>query len=185
MKRLSRAIFGALLLWSFPSAGQVPGSVELGLDAGFNVSFVDDSDQELFSIGLPAADFSSLLQNVRAGIPVSQRGTVESSLGFSALDDGYTTYWRLGIGMDYLYLLSAPSCGSSPFVRLGGIFNVLGSSRKSDAQVGVATGAGFKLMVGQTWGTRFEAGIVRMFRAGELPGRWDMTGSVGLSFFVR
>jgi hypothetical protein len=174
----------ACLLWAAPVGAQIMSGTELGVDFGFNVSFIDDSEQEVVSVGLPASDFSSLLQNVRVGFPVSSRGRLEPAFGFSALDDGYTTYWRVGLGVDYLFMLCPEPCRAMPFIRVGNVLNVMGSSKQYKTQMGIAGGSGFGLMLGDAWGIRVEGGVVRMFPNGDAAGRWDMTGNLGLSLYL-
>ena len=162
----------------------VQRNIELGIDFGFNVAFIDDDDQEIFTIGLPASDFSSTAQNLRVGYPVGARTRLEPSFGFAALDDGFQTSLQLGLGLDYMYILTSTEEQTVPFVKAGVLSRITRANQKNTMQLGLTGGSGFRLAMGKNWGTRIEGGVNRLFKTSTAAGRWDITGSVGLSFML-
>lgn len=163
------------------------GEFEFGVDAGFTLSFIDDVDENQVAVGLPAADFGALLQNLRVGYVVDSMFEMESSVGFSYLSQGSDSFWRLGWG---LYGLVHPAAAgrraaaSGVYLRAGAQMDVVGGDNESQTQMGAAAGIGAKLALGDRWALRPEAGVVRRFETDERHGSWDVTGRLGFSFFT-
>jgi hypothetical protein len=189
MKRFVPLGLALALVTVLPSSvvAQPTGVLEFGLDAGFAVSFIDDEEDAVVAVGLPSADFSRLLQNLRVGYFTTPAFEVETSLGFSYLSQGGDSVWRLGLGLDGLYHPGGTGelpAGGSFFVRFGGLVDVIGNDSNTNTQLGIAAGLGTKLPLGPRWALRAEAGGARRFEADDQRGRWDLVGSVGFSFFT-
>ena len=165
------------------------GTWEFGMDAGFNMAYVDDEDDSILSVGLPTAEFGSLLQGLRLARFLSPEVEIETTVGFNYAGEGGYSLWRLGIGMDGIYNLvtgeGPESTRPVPFLRAGGTINVYGQEQYSESQLGLGAGAGVRFPLGGRFALRVEAGGARHFETNELPGHWDVTGSVGLSVFSR
>jgi len=188
-----RLVFGVLavlvLIRPGPARAADPGTWEFGIDAGFNVTYVDDEDGSILSVGVPTAEFGLLLQHLRVARFLTPGIEVESSVGFSYLGDHGYSLWRLGVGVDGIYnLVAGEDPGSTrpiPFLRAGGVLNVYGQEQSSETQLGLGAGAGVRFPLGNRFALRVEAGGARHFETDELQGHWDVTGSVGLSVFSR
>jgi hypothetical protein len=172
-----------------PAAAAGTGTWEFGMDAGFNIAYVDDEDDSILSVGLPSSEFGSLLQGIRAARFLTPEIQIETTVGFSYTGNGGYSLWRLGIGMDGIYnLVADEEPGSTrpvPFFRAGGVINVYGQEQYSESQLGLGAGAGVRFPLGGRFALRVEAGGARHFETNEIQGHWDVTGSVGLSVFSR
>lgn len=188
-----RSVLGLLAALAITTPGAAraedPGTWEFGIDAGFNVAYVDDEDDSILSVGLPSAEFGSLLQGLRVARFLTPEVELETTVGFSYLGEGGFSLWRLGIGVDGIYnLVAGEDPGSTrpvPFLRAGGLINVYGQEEASESQLGLGAGAGVRFPLGNRFALRVEAGGARHFETDEIPGHWDVTGGVGLSVFSR
>lgn len=180
-------LFLLLVAFSRPLPALAAGEFELGFDAGFTVSRIDDVDDDLVTAGFPAPGFGPLLQNLRVGYLVTPVFEVESSMGFSYLSQGGDSFWRLGWGLSGLIhpgSADRPPERAGLYFRAGAQVDVVGGDNESETQLGAGAGVGAKLGLGDRWALRPEAGVVRRFETDERPGSWDLSGSVGFSFFT-
>ena len=168
-------------------SAQTKGAYEFGIDAGFNLLLIDDVDDNLLSVGLPASSFGAFLQNLRVGYYVTEFVELETTLGFSYLSDGADTFWRGGIGLDLLYNLSNDAGGEAAgfFLKTGFLMDVYGDENTTETQLGIGMGGGTRLPVGNRFAIRLEAGGARRFENDDFLGTWQISGRVGLSFFTQ
>jgi len=183
-------LFAVIVPFLVPVAqghAQTRGSWEFGIDAGFNLSILDEQDN-ILTFGLPATDFGSFLQNLRIGYFTSETFEIESSIGLSYLSQSNAKFWRLGLTMEGVYNFprgSDPSDENAiPFLRGGGILTVWGDDDETLTQLGLGLGVGTKLPLGSQWALRLEIGGARYFENDDFLSHWDVNGSVGFSFFT-
>jgi hypothetical protein len=185
---------GTVVLLSLLSALVAPGlarAVEFGLDAGVNVQMIDNSEQNTIGVGIPLNENLSILslQSVRLGFPVSGGGQVETSLGFAlvSFDDSFSSSSTLAHflgGLSYLQPFSTATPRSSPYVRGGVQFRVLGASDATPLkQFGVGAGLGYRWTIGQVFGGRIEGHGARWLENDDISGHWDVSVRLGLSAF--
>jgi hypothetical protein len=171
-------------LWmTAPSAAGAQGGVELGYD--FNVGFliVDDVDETITVVGLPAQEFATFLQNVRAGWYLTDTGQLETSLGLSSVSIAGESFLQLGIGADWVQQIGSSS--ARPFVRFGGLMSMIDADdADGDTQFGIGAGAGVRPPIGDRLAVRVEAGVNRQFESDRFA-HTDVLLSIGLSFFSR
>jgi len=180
-----------LVLLSVLMPPGIARAVELGIDAGVNVSMLDNSEQKTIGVGIPLNEGLDILsiQTARLGLPVSSSGQVETSLGFSLVrQEGFsgnssTLAHFLG-GLSYLQPFSSATPRSSPYIRGGVQFRVLAASDETPVnQFGFGAGLGYRWKIGQVFGGRVEGFGARWPENDDIRGHWDLTFRVGLSAF--
>jgi hypothetical protein len=178
------------LLFALVTPG-VARSVELGIDAGINFQMIDDSDQTITGIGIPLNENISTLsvQSIRLGLPVSGSGQVETSLGFAMVTyDNFSgsrnTFAHFIGGLSYLQPFSSATPRSSPYIRGGVQFRILGASNATPLkQFGMGAGLGYRWRIGQVFGGRIEGHGTRWLENDDISGHLDVSVRLGLSAF--
>ncbi len=192
--RLARAVFAvlvALVLVVAAGAGASAraagrGTTELGLDAGVRATFSDDIETVLGNVEVEdVVTVSVPVQSVRVGFFVSDRVEVEPSLGFALLSVGGETLSQLSLGVDLLAAFASEPGAPAPYVTIGTLITSFDDGDDTATQFGVAGGLGVKFPQGDRWAVRLEAGLARLFEnEGEALAAWDLSGTIGFSFFT-
>ena len=179
MIRLLPAVLGFFALLIFqpaPAGAQGARTWEFGVDLGFSVTMIDDVEDNLVTAGLPTSE-------LRVGYNVTDTFEVETGVGFAYAKQGSFSLWGLGFSVDGMY--NIPSQGDTRgFLRAGGLVSVIGGDSDTFYQLGVGAGAGVRFILGSQWGLRVELGGTRLLENDDFRASWDITGSVGFSFFT-
>jgi len=174
-----------LLGFSGTASGQNAGSVELGYDVSAELWILDDIDETLLSVGVPGGGmFIVAPQKIRIGYLVSEAGEIEFPVGFSLYNDEGDTIWNLGTGLYGVYNFRKPGSGTIPFLRGGGLINVLGDGGDASTQFSLGGSVGVRQMMSDRLAWRFGLGVERSFESDDFRGHTDLSFDVGLSFFT-
>jgi len=178
-------VFVLLLAFAEGAAAQNAGSVELGYDASFEIWFIDDVTDNLYSVGVPGGGMTLLSpQRVRIGYLFSEAGELEFPLGFSLINDGDESYWLMAAGLYGMYNFRSSGKTAIPFLRGGGTLNVIHDGSDTYTQFSVGAGVGTRIMVADRLAVRLGAGVERSPETDDLRGHTDLLFDVGLSFFT-
>jgi len=161
------------------------GDVELGVDAGVTLIRPDDVQQNIVSVAMPASDFGVLLQNFRVGVQVAKSVQLQSSFGFSYLGSDDDSFYRLGMGLDMLFFPRTKQDAVTPYLRLGGLYDLAATEDEANGQPGFSVGVGVKIPAGGRFAVRLEGSQTRMLETDERAALWALGGSVGLSVFTK
>jgi len=173
-----------LLVLTGTALGQNPGSVEVGYDLSFGVWMFDNGSQTSVSVGIPGGSAILLApQEIRIGYLVSGNGETEFPIGV-ALISGNGTIWALGSGVYGVYNITGPDSETIPFLRGGGLINMLGDGRNASVQFGIGGTVGFRRMISDRLASRFGFGLQRFFETEEIGGHTDILLEIGVSFFT-
>ena len=178
-RRLTLAA-GMLLLVPGGAAFAQQGAVEFGVDAGYELSIVDNSDN-VSSVGIP-------LQNLRIGFFVSDAVSIEPSVSSCAssvaiLSSGGTTLTTFSGAASLLYHLSQDPAQSRMYLRGGAGIAVIDLGSNSVNQMGVSGGIGVKAPAGPL-AIRIEGHGGYSFENDDLASSIDLGVLFGISFFT-
>lgn len=172
----------AVVLGAAPLAAQTaaPHPVELGVDAGVSFGF----DPSVTTISVPT-------QRLRAGFFISNAISVEPAVAFNrvSFSGGSASSFIGDLGL-LAHIAGTPR---TPQVYLRPSIGLQRASGRDDAfgaggsltQLRVGAGLGVKVPIIHRLSWRFEAGYLRTFESGGVPGRNNLNLSAGLSFFTR
>ncbi len=173
-RRLTLAA-GMLLLVPGGAAFAQQGAVEFGVDAGYELSIVDNSDN-VSSVGIP-------LQNLRIGFFVSDAVSIEPSVALAILSSGGTTLTTFSGAASLLYHLSQDPAQSRMYLRGGAGIAVIDLGSNSVNQMGVSGGIGVKAPAGPL-AIRIEGHGGYSFENDDLASSIDLGVLFGISFFT-
>ncbi len=150
--------------------------VELGIDAGVFVQSADGSS--VTTINIPAQSF-------RAGFFLSDKLSLEPSVGISYTsveDFSFTTY---GLGVGLLYHLTTDRDRPQVFLRPLIGYSGVSAEGESNGSAAVGFGAGAKIPQGDRLAIRFGAEYQRRLEDGSTPAINGFGATLGISFFTR
>lgn len=174
----------ALFLLAVPLQGQMR-PLELGVDGG--VVYTDPAgegrDNRVWDLALP-------VQNLRLGVFLTDRISVEPSISLARLDlrdDEDLT--QVGAAGNLLYHLDTPGIRPRFFGQVGGGMEYVrvsdGGFRESDTQWLAGAGLGMRLPVADRIALRTSAVYWRAFESDLAPDANQVRGQLGISFFTR
>jgi hypothetical protein len=156
--------------------------IELGLDAGFQVSLTDAVDgfetDNVTAIQFPA-------QRFRIGFFVSDAVSIEPSVGFTYLSVSGESLTELGAGLAFVYHFTSDVSRPRVYLGAGGSLDLIDIGDASDAQFGAGALFGVKLPAGDQFAVRLEAQYVRAFESDDRLGSNIIGALVGFSFFTK
>ncbi len=173
-----------LLLLAFP-LNQAFGQgrpIELGLDAGFQVSLTDAVGEferdNITVVQVP-------IQRFRVGFFVSDAVSIEPSVGLTYLSVSDQSLTELGAGLAFVYHFTSDASRPRVYLGAGGTLDLIDFGDASDTQFGAGALFGVKLPAGNQFAVRLEAQYVRAFESDDRLGASNIGAFVGFSFFTK
>jgi len=168
-------IASLFLMFPLTARAQGAGSVELGMDAGLGMSFLEKTDN-LLSVSIPRA-------NVRVAPFVGEMTQIEPSVSLQVLSQGDDSITQLAVGFHVMQNFSATEKSLS-FFKAGLLFDVIDVGDESVSQAAVGVGGGVRSLGSSGLAARVEAEFARYFESGETVGYWQLNLKLGVSFFT-
>jgi hypothetical protein len=175
------ALGAALLSPGTDAHAQRP--VELGIDAMLAVHSV--GNERVLEFSGPMGGLLSLgpLQAFRVGVYLSDRLSVEPSVGLNIIDEKNSdALTRLGLSMNVLYHFGTAS-PRGPFAGIGGNSLMVGSG-DMDSQFGVHALLGQNVHLASGLYLRLSAGVGRAFESDDFDARSMYFATFGLSYIA-
>jgi len=167
-----------------PAAAQSEGGVELGVDGLLAFRLYDDEFSG-FPVNIDDAFLASLPVKLRAGFPVTSQFSMEPSVAFDVVSIGGETLHEFDLGLSFLRNLGGERGKTTPFLRIGGSFHVIGDGDDTDTQLSAGGALGVRLPMADRLDFRVEAGATRHFSNDDYLGSWDVGSLFGLSFYTQ
>lgn len=177
MKSTVGSYAAAALLIVAPALIQAQGNpVELGLDAGVNVSFYEGSSA--YTVTVP-------FQNLRIGFYLSKSVSIEPSISLSYMDSEYMdAMTTANASLSPLFHFKGYGTASQPYFRpfVGIAYSSFGDESTSQINVGGALGS--KVSVADQVAVRLEVAVRRYLENDDFTAYTGLTVSIGFSAFT-
>jgi hypothetical protein len=186
----------ATTMLAAPLSPGVSPAVEIGVDAGLNVSSPFNRTNIQFAFPAYDASRSRTRQFVRIGLPVGSTGTLELTPGVEVLHEQLQFSGRritseaLAVGVHYLGGRTAGS-EAAPYFRVGAQGKFYHSSvpdsffsSHTETQFGLSGGGGVRWRLGKVIGVRTEV-VATRWLDGDYFGYWDYSLRGGVSAFTK
>jgi hypothetical protein len=174
-----RILFAVTLLIALPLAAAAQDAIEVGTDAGFQLTLPETGDN-VTSIFAPGSW-------VRIGFPITPTLGIEpvANFSYSSTDDASVT--RFGVFPYLVYNFSEPR-GDSPFLKIGaGISFTDVDTNVADSGTtifGIGGAVGTRFGISDAFSMRIEGGFDHWFESDEAVGFNLLKLLVGFSVFV-
>jgi len=162
------------------SAAQGKGGLELGVDTGVSVGFLDNadraySDNQVFTLAVPDA-------NLRMGLLVGESAEIEPSVSLVYVSQGQRSAGQVGLGFHYLHNMGGDH-GVRRFLKAGVLCQ--GYVARGDSfQAGFSVGGGLRIGSDPRLRARLELEIARLFREDFRRGLWQIALRAGFSVYA-